>query len=477
MTIATTDIIFRKSALVTDTVANGGRKSQTVVTSGAKHNLFPRVTKAERTAGVTRYRKEFWCNDNADDEIAYETMVWLEAPSNGGDRFAIGLGTQTDTKNDFSSAEPAWFGPGQLHTALVGGETSVELDMESSDFEFPNGGKFHISDKFKTSQTVDSDVKIGDSVEYTASSWSKITSTDDIIYPKGVYIGSDTVMTIETGVTNEEWIDLKDYEYEDEDIGTGDGATTNPALTTLVHITNGVCKQNNPDKRPVVTATCGGVTRTVNVDKDGACTGYCDAGTLNMSTGVWTTDINWTTAPDNGIDIYCTYHENCFIFSGNTVTVYLDDQVANAYLTTNTYGAGCVYEDEVTPVTTNWVETSVGTGTYDETTYPLTLFNDGTEEDNWTLTFTSAVAFTCVGASEGSVGSGTITAAFVPTNPNTGQPYFSLDQDGWAGTWASGDSITFTTSPSALPVWWREIVPAGTAAVENNLSTLGYYCE
>jgi len=474
MTIAVTDIKFRKSEFITDTISNGGRKGQTLVTSGAKHNLFPRVTKAERTAGVTRYRKEFWCNENADDEIAYSALQYLEFPSNGGDRFAIGEGTQIDTQNDFTTAEPDWFGVGQLHTALVGAETQVELDMESNDVEFPNGGKLHLADKFKTGQTVDSDVDIGDSVEFGAGTWSKITSTDDIIYPKGLYVGSNTVMTIETGVTNEEWIDIKNYEYADEDIGDGDGAATNPPLTTLIHNTNGICTQLG--KRPVVTVECGGVSRTVNVAADGSCSGYCSAGELNMTTGVWATDINWTTAPDLGEDILCTYHENCFIYAGDTATVYLDAPVANAYLTANTYGAGCIETDEVKPASASWVESSVA-GTYDESTYPIILFNDGAEQDSWTITFTSAVAFTCSGASEGSVGSGVITSDFSPTNPNTGQPYFTIDKDGWGGTWAGGDTVTFTTSPATVPIWWREIVPAATAAVTDNLCVLGYYTE
>ncbi len=64
MAVVATDIKFRKSAIVTDTGSNGGRKSQTEVVSGTKHNLFPRITDAERTAGGTRYRKEFWINED-----------------------------------------------------------------------------------------------------------------------------------------------------------------------------------------------------------------------------------------------------------------------------------------------------------------------------------------------------------------------------------------------------------------------------
>jgi hypothetical protein len=339
---------------------------------------------------------------------------------------------------------------------------------------FPNGGYLHLTDKFQTGETVDADVKIGDSVEYTASSWSKISSTTDITYPKGLYIGNNTVMTEESGQFNEEWIGIADNLYTDEDIGDGDGAATAPALSTLLHVTNGIC--NQPDKLPVVKATCGSVERTVNVAADGSCSGYCSAGQLNMATGVWTTDITWTTAPDNATDITITYRENCFSYSGNTVTVSLTDAVANAYAIANTYAAGCIYVDEVKPTSDTWAETSTS-GTYDESTYPVTLFNDGTEEDSITLTFTDATNFTASGANAGSLGSGSISADFSPTNPDTGQPYFTIASAGWGGTWASGDTVTFNTHPCAVPVWWREIVPASTAAQANNLTTLGYYVE
>lgn len=473
MSIQTTDVAFRKSAFITNTISNGGRKGQTLVISGSRHSLFPRVTKEERTDGVTRYRKEFWCNDNADDDVAYDLLVFLESPSNGGDRFAIGEGTQINTQGDIATLPPDWLGVGTLETALIGAEDEVELSMESDDFVFLNGGYLHLSNKFDTGQTVDTDVDIGDSVTYAAATWSKIASTDDIVYPNGLYVGSDTVMTTKV-TTNEEWLLLEDYLYTDEDIGDGNGINATPALTNLLHGTNGICSQSS--KLPVVTATCGGTSRTVNVDVDGVCSGYCSAGELNMDDGTWTTDITWTTAPDNVTDITIVYRENCFSYTGNVATVHLDGQVANAYLTANSYGSGCIYSSEVKPTSEDWTEVSVA-GTYDEGAYPLVLYNDGAERDSWTVTFTSATAFTCSGALEGSVGAGSISVDFSPTNSNTGQPYFTVDKDGWGGTWVSGDTVTFTTSPSSLPVWWREIVPVLTAQVSDNLSVLGYYCE
>ena len=473
MSVQSSDIKFKKSVIVTDTSANGGRKGQAEVISGARHNLFPRVSKAERTAGITRYRKEFWCNENADDDIAYSLMVFKEFPSNGGDRFAIGEGIQIDTQGDIASLPPDWLGSGSLETALFGGETQVDLAMEADDFVFPNNGYLHLTNKFDTGQVVDADVDIGDSVTFAGGTWSKIAVTDDIIYPNGLYVGSSVVMTAHP-TTNEEWLQLKNYLYTDEDIGDGDGGDTDPSLTTLGHAVNGICAQK--DKLPIVTATCGAVSRTVNVAADGSCSGYCSAGQLNMADGTWTADITWTTAPDAATDVLITYRENCFIYAGNVVTVYLEDQVGNAYTTAKSYGAGCLAVDEVKPALSNWAEVSVA-GTYDESLYPLVMFNDGTERDNWTITFTSATAFTCSGANEGSVGTGSVSVSFSPINPNTGQPYFTVNKDGWGGVWAIGETITFITDPSAFPIWWREVVPPATAQESDNLTVLGFYCE
>lgn len=473
MSVSASDIKFKKSVIVTDTSANGGRKSTVEVQSGVRHNLFPRVTKGERENGVTRYRKEFWANENADDDIAYGTLIFLGQPSNAGDRFYLGEGEQADTQGDLEDYDPLWMGVGQLNAVLSGGETSVQLAMENNDFQFPNDGYLHLTDMFSTGQTIDSGVNIGDSVEYSGGTWSAISPTTEIVYPKGRYIRSNTVKTIQA-TTKEEWLAISENKYTDEDIGDGDGADTSPALTTLVHNTNGICRQ--PGKLPVVTATCGATGRTVNVAADGTCSGYCSAGELNMVTGVWTTDITWSTAPDNATDILCTYYENAFSYSGNVATVSLAEQVANAYGTTNSYGAGCIDAGDVEPSSEDWAETTTS-GTYDETTYPLILFNDGTDEDSWTITFTSATAFTCSGANAGSVGTGGITADFSPTNPDTGQPYFTLDKDGWGGTWANGETVTFKTHPAAVPIWMKEVVPASTTQEPYNLVDVDWYCE
>jgi len=126
----------------------------------------------------------------------------------------------------------------------------------------------------------------------------------------------------------------------------------------------------------------------------------------------------------------------------------------------------------------SWSESSAS-GTYDESTYPPLVNNVGTVEDTWTITFTSASAFTCAGTQTGSVGAGSILSDFSPINPNvgTGDYYFSVRSAGWGGTWQTGETVTFSTHHSAGAFWVKEIIPASTAAKTNNQVIFTLYAE
>jgi hypothetical protein len=480
MAISTSDIKYLKPVTVTNTTANGGRKGQTEVQSGIRHSLFPRVTKSERINGVTRYRKIFWTNQNEDDDTAYDVLQWLEVPSNGGDRFYFRKGTQTDTQGDIDDSADTWTGCGALNAALSGGESQIKLDMENDDFVFVNGDYLHISDKKKTGQTVDSDVDAGDSVTYSAGSWSKITATDDIDYPNGIYLGSNVVLTLESG-TNEEWVTIAENLNTDESIGTGDG-TTSPTLSALSNATNGISIVAG--QLPVVSTNDGvgspGNSLTAYFNYDGSLdtsSSDASAGEIDMTDGTWTAQITWDTAPGNGEDITITYRQKPYSYSGNTVTIDLEDTVTNAYTTASTTGSGCLYASEVVASTENWAETS-GSGTYDESTYPVTAHNDGAEEDTITIQFTGSSTFNVSGANMGSLGTGfSISLDCTPSNPDNGKDVFTLDKDGWGGTWATNDTITFDLHPATDPGWLKEVVPAGTSQEPHNLTILGWYAE
>lgn len=153
---------------------------------------------------------------------------------------------------------------------------------------------------------------------------------------------------------------------------------------------------------------------------------------------------------------------------GTQVTITTSTLLANGYTVADGARVMSVYPHGDTKCTmTDWSETS-GTGTYDETTYPLTLDNIGTIEQTWTITFSDATNFTCSGDVTGSVGSGTISSDFSPSNTSFTKPYFTLESTGFGGTWATGDTIVFQTHPAAVPIWEKRIVPAACGSLSGN---------
>jgi len=481
MAVTITDVKYTKSRAVSDTVNNGGRKGNAEVVSGARHALFPRITKTERENGLTRLRKQFWTNENANDDTAYGVLQWLETISNAGDRFYLKSGDQTDVQSDIDSPPTGgvilWTGTGQLNTLLSGGETEVILDMESDDFVFESGEHLHISDKVKTSQTVDSAVAVGDSVQYIVDTWMRITSTTSITYPYGVSLGDSKVLTLEP-TTSEEWIEIAERLRTAESIGTGTGAT-DPTLTSLTNAAMGVHQKST--MLPILeTLDSGDTAMTMYFYADGtvdSSQGDGVSGELDMTDGSWTTIPTWGSAPKTSQAITCTYRENPFSYSSNAVTVYLDTAVSNPYAVANTFGGGCVSADEVTGLADSWAETTVS-GTYDESTNPVIPHNAGAEEDTITLTFTSGSTFNVSGTNLGSLGTGfAVSSDCIPTNPETGKDMFTLESAGWGGTWLSGETIVFDLHPSAKAIWLKELVPAATDQEPNNLIVLGWYCE
>ncbi len=136
-------------------------------------------------------------------------------------------------------------------------------------------------------------------------------------------------------------------------------------------------------------------------------------------------------------------------------------------LSTPTYVSSCIRPGDIACTVTGWVETT-GTGTYDEATYPVLPDNIGTIQQLWTLTFTSGTAYTVSGDTVGVVGSGNTSTDFVPSNPAFSKPYFTLRSSGWGGSWANGNTITFSTKPASTPVWYKRIVPPGANSLSGN---------
>ena len=125
---------------------------------------------------------------------------------------------------------------------------------------------------------------------------------------------------------------------------------------------------------------------------------------------------------------------------------------------------------ELKPSIAYWIKTSVS-GAFDDTGHPISLFNIGTIDEGWIITFLNSTTFNVTGAVIGSLGSGLISADFAPVNGSS--YYFLISKDAWSGSWIAGDTITFNTVQAAQGIWIKESVPTGSGSQANNLCQLG----
>lgn len=211
------------------------------------------------------------------------------------------------------------------------------------------------------------------------------------------------------------------------------------------------------------TATAGSSTLVVNVEDDSVARIFRDGDLVMVSD--MTTDGTPDIVNGSGNKEFKTI--DSVVFAGDQATITLTEPLDNTYATTGdgAYVASCVEVGTIEADFENFVVTAAGSGDYDDAGNPVLLDNIGTMRDTWTLTFTSATAFDCVGSNEGAVGSGNTSSDFSPINSALSKPYFTLESAGWSGSFQAGDTVVFDTNPAAAPIWLRRVVPAGIPAV------------
>ncbi|QRQ86247.1 hypothetical protein [Cupriavidus oxalaticus] len=96
--------------------------------------------------------------------------------------------------------------------------------------------------------------------------------------------------------------------------------------------------------------------------------------------------------------------------------------------------------------------------TYNFTTYPLLLTDRSCIQERWAIVFTDTINFRVIGESVGQVALGNINTDCSPTNPTTGEPYFTLRALGWGGGWAAGNVLRFNSAAANYPLWLARTV-------------------
>lgn len=160
--------------------------------------------------------------------------------------------------------------------------------------------------------------------------------------------------------------------------------------------------------------------------------------------------------------------------AGSVVTLSFTPALQNAYAAASTRVGNVLAIGSLATSVASIVDTTVGNGTFNNTA-SANLYGDnqGTVEDQWTLTFTSATAYNVSGVKTGALAAGSTLSTYAPANPANGAAYFTILPAGWTGVWASGDTLTFTTNPASYGLWAKRVVPAGAAAVSGNKFVFG----
>lgn len=102
-------------------------------------------------------------------------------------------------------------------------------------------------------------------------------------------------------------------------------------------------------------------------------------------------------------------------------------------------------------------------GTYSFAGYPLSVNNHDAITDRIGLDFTSSTAFNIISEKYGNLGTGTTSAAVAPTNPLTGDPYFTLSASGWGGTWQAGNVLRFNVIGAMAEIWLARCINTGAS--------------
>lgn len=126
-----------------------------------------------------------------------------------------------------------------------------------------------------------------------------------------------------------------------------------------------------------------------------------------------------------------------------------------------------------------WSDERIGAAadaTYNDTDYPLVINNADCITERWVLEFTSTTSVKIIGETVGQIGTASITSDIAPLNPRTGQPYFTIDKDGFGGGWAAGNALRFNTIGALASVWCARTVlpgPAGASPDAFRIRVLG----
>ena len=111
-------------------------------------------------------------------------------------------------------------------------------------------------------------------------------------------------------------------------------------------------------------------------------------------------------------------------------------------------------------------------GTYNFASYPLSVNNHDAITDRIGLDFTSSTAFNIISEKYGNLGTGSTSVNVAPINPITGDPYFTLNHNGFGGTWQSGNVLRFNVIGAMAEIWLARCINTGASGTGSDSTDL-----
>lgn len=110
-----------------------------------------------------------------------------------------------------------------------------------------------------------------------------------------------------------------------------------------------------------------------------------------------------------------------------------------------------------------WQDTAIGAPISPRYTGTAAMNNAGAIDERWAIEFTSTTAFKLTGERLGQIATGNTSSDFIPLNPYTSQPYFTLPATGWGAGWLPGNVLRLNTKGAHSGVWVSRVVSPSSA--------------
>lgn len=113
-----------------------------------------------------------------------------------------------------------------------------------------------------------------------------------------------------------------------------------------------------------------------------------------------------------------------------------------------------------------WSDSQVGDSplaSYDILNYPIIITNENSTQERFAAIFQTSSTVQIVGEHLGIIYQGGITSDIAPVNPQTGNPYFTIRNEGWGAGWSAGDVFRFNLAGGGFPYWFCRTTLQGPA--------------